>query len=91
MSGRQQLNALKVNENEVQCRSRPSDAVWRIHGRAAGGWGGGGRARKVGEEDRGPREAGGGGDRGVKDRERQVTSDLSCLKNLHQFSTNLHT
>lgn len=38
-----------------------------------------------------PREAGGGGDRGVKDRERQVTSDLSCLKNLHQFSTNLHT
>lgn len=35
---------------------------------------------------------GGWGAHGVKDRERQVTSDLSCLNILqHQLPTNLHT
>ena len=35
-SRRQQLNALKVNENKVQCRNCQSDAVWRVQSRAAG-------------------------------------------------------
>lgn len=42
----------------------------------------------LGEGDGGGRRGGG---HGVKDREHQVTSDLSCLNVLHQLSTNLHT
>lgn len=57
VSRRQQLNALKVNENKVQCRHGPSDAVWRIHGRAAG-------ERGVQEGQEGLGEGHGGGRRG---------------------------
>lgn len=57
----------------------PSGAVWRIQRRAAGE---GGRAGGAGRM--GVRRAGGRGTEGkrgpwAEDRERQVTSDLSCL------------
>lgn len=66
---RQQLNALKVNENTVQCRHCPSDAVWRIHGRAAGVGGGEAvwlRGLEGGEEERGRGEAMGARTENVK-------------------------